>query len=121
MDTADFYKVFKHLEGIPNVDRRIVLMEQFIKHNCFNPTQAQNLLELVPFEVERLKIAKQLLPKLNNVFELENWNFLFKKQCRTTNIFRTLSKLSFLIYLIIPTLPDSVLNNFITQIKKLTK
>lgn len=73
IDSADFNKAIQHIIKTPNVDRKIVLIEQFIKHNCFNPFQAQTIIEQVPFEVEKLKISKMLVPRLTNVFNLWHW------------------------------------------------
>lgn len=78
IDTADFNKALRHIQKTPNQDRKIVLIEQFIKHNCFNQYQAQVLIEQVPFEVEKLKIMKQLIPKLTNVFGAEHLKEYFQ-------------------------------------------
>lgn len=76
-DTADFSKAMKYIQQNPNADRKIVLMEQFIRHNCFNKLQAQAVIEQIPFEVERLKIMKQILSRLTNVFNCIDFkNFL---------------------------------------------
>jgi hypothetical protein len=70
IDTADFNRVIKHISKTPNADRKIVLLEHFIKHNCFSPSQALVIIEQIPFEVEKLKLIKQLLPKITDVFDL---------------------------------------------------
>ncbi len=77
IDTSDFHKALKHIQSTPNQDRKIVLIEHFIVHNCFNQKQALSIVEQVPFEVEKLKVMKTLLPKLTDVFDLSYWkNFL---------------------------------------------
>ncbi|RME16494.1 MAG: DUF4476 domain-containing protein [Bacteroidetes bacterium] len=72
-DTSDFNKAILFIQKTPNVDRKMYYIENFIKHNCFNQQQAQLVMEQVPFEVEKLKITKLLIPKITNVFDL--WNF----------------------------------------------
>lgn len=78
LDTADFNKVIKHIDNTVNLDSKITLIEQFIHHNCFNQAQAQDIIERVPFEVERLKIIKLLMPKLTDVFNLWKWHEYLK-------------------------------------------
>ncbi len=78
IDTSDFNMVIKHIDKTPNQDRKIILIEEFIKHNYFSIQQAQNIIERVPFEVERLKIMKMLLSKLVDIFGLEHWQEYFK-------------------------------------------
>lgn len=72
IDTADFNKAVLFIQKTPNVDRKMYYIENFVKHNCFNQQQAQMVMEQVPFEVEKLKIIKLLIPKITNVFDL--WN-----------------------------------------------
>ena len=78
INTTDFNKTLHYIQKTPNQDRKIVLIEQFINHNCFNQLQAQALIEQIPFEVEKLKIMKQLIPKLTNVFGIEHFKEYLK-------------------------------------------
>lgn len=78
IDTADFNKVINFIQSNPNVDRKIFFIEKFIKHNCFSQNEAIIILNEIPFEVEKLKIMKELLPKLNNVFDLWYWDDYLK-------------------------------------------
>jgi len=70
IDTADFNRVIEHISKTPNADRKIVLLEHFIKHNCFSPSQSLIIIEKIPFEVEKLKLIKQLLPRITDAFDL---------------------------------------------------
>ncbi|MCX7729454.1 MAG: DUF4476 domain-containing protein, partial [Bacteroidia bacterium] len=115
IDTSDFNKALRHIQSTPNVDRKIVLIEQFIKHNCFNQLQIQTIIEQVPFEVEKLKIMKQILPKVNNVFNLytlsENLKYPLAQQSFTEYYTQYLNNLKNN-----PTLPDSLLKSVINNI-----
>ncbi len=78
IDSADFTKVLKYIDHTPNIDRKIVLIENFLKYNCLNTQQAEAIIERAPFEVERLKIIKQIFFKLTTVFELNKWKDYLK-------------------------------------------
>lgn len=73
IDTFDFNKAINYIHQTPNIEQKMVLLEQFIQHNCFNSSQAHSIIEQIPFEVEKLRVMKQLLPKLTSVFNLEHW------------------------------------------------
>lgn len=78
IDTMDFRRALSYIDKTPNQDRKIVLIEQLIKHNCLNATQSQMLIERVPFEVERLKIMKLIIYKNTDVFDLWKWKEYLK-------------------------------------------
>ncbi len=73
IDSTSFATAIQHITSTVNADRKIVLTEEFIKHNCFSSSQASVIIELIPFEVEKLKIMKALLKKLDNVFVASDW------------------------------------------------
>lgn len=118
IDTSDFNKVIRHIDNIVNLDSKIILIEHFIKHNCFNQIQAQSIIERIPFEVEKLKIIKLLIPKLNDVFNLWNWKEYLKlttaKESYTEHYQKYLYSLKNK-----PTINDSILQIFSQKISLL--
>lgn len=118
IDSTDFNKAIQHIQKIPNQDRKIVLIEQFIKHNCFTQTQGQDIINQVPFEVEKLKIMKLILPKLTNVFDLwfwkDNLKYPIAQQAYTEFYAQYLQQIKNF-----PTLPDSLYKTYSNTLSKL--
>jgi hypothetical protein len=118
IDSSEFSKAMQYIYSTPNQDRKIVHIEQFIKHNCFSPKQAESIIEAVPFEVEKVKIMKSLIPKITSVFDLTHWKDFLKydiaKQTFIEYYNDYLTKLNTQ-----PLLNDSIQNVYLNKVNQL--